>query len=268
MTVKSIKDVQIGGVLASIEGYATDPYFEHVQTHVHQLSPLYRVASAVCPANGVILDIGANIGLSGVLMSYIVPDGTVICVEPSAKNFTLLERNLKANVKGTPLPIHCALGASDGVVQFHESGLCGAWNHVSSRGHLGASDANTSVQMTTVDSLMANRDRLDFVKIDVEGFEAEVLKGMGRTIERFAPVVHMEINSITTILEADQSPRDLLRQFTELMGNVYAYGDNDRLVPLDTDDAQRLFLFKNLTEHGCIDDVVGCRDASRLALLA
>lgn len=269
MSGKATKDVQIGGNIANIEGYDTDPYFIDLPSHIQALSSLYSVADHVCGRDGIILDVGANIGVSGTMMSYIVPEGFVYCAEPSPKNVALLQRNLGRNAKAKYEVIAQAIGSEPGVVKFHESNQCGAWNHVSADTMLTVSDATTTVMVNTVDEITRERnlDRLDFIKIDVEGFESEVLKGMRNTVDRLNPVVHMEINSVTTILVADQSPRDLLRRFTDLMGNVYAYGDDGRLMPLDTGDAQHLFLFKNLTERGCIDDVVGCRDASRLAQL-
>lgn len=263
---QATKSVAMGGQIASITGWENDPYFQELPSHIQALSPLYKIASAVCPHDGVIIDVGANIGISGIMMSYIIPAGSLICVEPSQKNFQLLETNLAANAPHA-VAIRSAIGATEGEVSFHESNLCGAWNHVSTESSLGPNDATTTVPLTTFDTLVEklSLNRVDFIKIDVEGFETPVLAGMEKTVERFNPVVHMEINSVTTILEGGRSPRDLLADFIALMGNVYAYGPGDVLEPLDTEQAQRIFIFRNLTERGCIDDVVGCRDASRLA---
>lgn len=265
---QTTKTVAIGGTEVSLTGWESDPYFKDLPSHIQALSPLYTVVNAVCPQDGVIIDVGANIGVSGILMSLINPQGSLICIEPSQKNFQLLENNLAVNAPRA-VAVRSAIGSEDGTVSFHESNLCGAWNHVSNERHLGDSDATTTVPLTTLDNIVRLRalERVDFVKIDVEGFETHVLAGMKQTVERFNPVVHIEINSVTTILEGGRSPRDLLADFIALMGNVYAYGPNDVLEPLDTTEKQRIFIYRNLVERGCIDDVVGCRDASRLASL-
>lgn len=260
---QSTKPVQFGGVTAEITGYDSDPYFQNIQAHTDALAPLYKVVNGTCPDDGVIIDVGANIGISGILMSLMNPNGRTICVEPSLRNFQLLEKNTSANVPHAVL-MRRAIGAGDGDVSFHESPVCGAWNHVTE-----GSSATTKVPLTSLDNLVASLgiDRVDFVKIDVEGFETHVLAGMQKTVDEFNPVVHMEINSLTTILEGNRNPRDLLADFIALMGNVYAYGPNDVLEPLTTPDQQKTFIFRNLMERGLIDDVVGCRDASRLAAI-
>lgn len=263
------KAVQIGGMVANIQGYTGDPYFEQIQHYVNAHGPLYAVGSVACPLNGVILDIGANIGATGTMLSYIIPQGRLICVEPSPRNAALLRRNLAENVRIEHQVVPMAIGAAEGTVQFHESGICGAWNHVTPETRIGLGDPTTTVDVVTVDGLVERLglERLDLIKVDVEGYEGEVLKGMRRTVERLSPVVQIEINSAASIIIADRSPRDLLRDFIGLMGNVYAYGEAGRLAPLDTDAARSAFLHRNITQHGGIDDVVGCRDPERLRAL-
>lgn len=57
----------------------------------------------------------------------------------------------------------------------------------------------TTVQLTTVDDFVAEArlDRLDFIKIDAEGSDFEVLKGARRTVERFRPTILLEIHLLS-----------------------------------------------------------------------
>jgi FkbM family methyltransferase len=253
-----VQTVTICGQPARIHGYAEDLYFQNLPAFIHELEKLRALDGTVKPK--VILDIGANIGLTGILMARAAPLSTIHLVEPSPRNLDLLKRNIVNIERAMIHPV--AIGSACGTASFHESLVCGAWNHVSASTQLQA-DGTTTVPVTTVDAMTADWPALDLIKIDVEGFEAEVLTGMHRAVERFNPVVHMELNTLTTIICADMSPRDLLRRFIALMGNVYAY-NSGRLESLMDAKAQRVFLCRNLMDHGCVDDIVGCRDGSRL----
>ena len=53
-------------------------------------------------------------------------------------------------------------------------------------------------------------DRVDFIKIDVEGFEQDVLQGMPVTVNRFAPFIFIEFNSFALTQFRNVSPRSVL----------------------------------------------------------
>jgi FkbM family methyltransferase len=150
------------------------------------------------------LDIGANTGLHTILASTRITSGHITCVEPDPKNLTRLRRALDLNhiTNATILPV----AASDhaGSVQLtgadvftrispSPSGqLPSAINHPQSS----SSDPSpTVVSAARLDALLGPDARVDFCKIDVEGAEWQVLKGMTGLMDRNAlPVIAFEFN--------------------------------------------------------------------------
>jgi FkbM family methyltransferase len=137
----------------------------------------------------VTFDVGANIGyLSLYLRSRIGDSGQLYCFEPEPENYAELEANLRRNHLDNCYPIQSAVGASEGTVTF-SPGLNG---FVTPEGAAGI-----SVPVTSLDLFIQQRalPRVDFVKIDVEGFEVDVLTGMQATLSRpDKPILYVEVH--------------------------------------------------------------------------
>ncbi|MFQ5639516.1 MAG: FkbM family methyltransferase [bacterium] len=126
------------------------------------------------------LDIGANIGwISCVVSRFVGKTGQVYAFEPHCKTFKILENNIKINDLNNISTFDVALGSkiSRGLIHTnHEIGRGGAsLLPPDNRGE----DLTQRVEITTVDTLIEN-NQLDIphvIKIDVEGYELEVLKG-------------------------------------------------------------------------------------------
>jgi|GEM_PF-4798310 len=123
------------------------------------------------PAGGTMLDVGGNIGsISIPLAEHVGPSGTVHIFEPSPKFFNIITKNIALNNFSDRVTAHqVALGAEAGTVYLNESVADDTTNHIASTG--------TAVQQDTLDSFTDALPQIDFLKIDVEGYELEVLKG-------------------------------------------------------------------------------------------
>jgi FkbM family methyltransferase len=136
----------------------------------------------------VCLDIGAHIGIHTLLLSELVgPSGRVYAFEPEPHNFSLLEQNLQIN------------GATN------VAALCTAAGDVPGRGRLavnptnrgdhrlsrGATGTACEVTISTVDEVLEPlpSGTVRFIKIDVQGYEHHVLRGMPRTLQRNPDVI-------------------------------------------------------------------------------
>ena len=130
----------------------------------------------------VILDIGANVGFYTLAAARAAGQGgRVYAFEPSPENLEILKRNTALNRHTNVSCLGDALGDETGERQLiiADSPDCNSFKvnaYHSAKG-------TVRVNCTTVDSFLAG-GRADVVKVDVEGAEVSVLRGMQRTLER------------------------------------------------------------------------------------
>ena len=190
------------------------------------------------PKNGpsVIWDIGANIG--GVSLPLLQRNRqiTSIMFEPSAEVAGRLIANALQNgdLLSRAQIVNVALSETTGLIPFFVSSE--AIN--SGVGGLGKShnriDMPVHVQSYTGDSLIeaGAYHAPDVIKIDVEGFELEVLRGMRKTIsERFPPVIFE--HSLYRFEENKRSPDEVVSYLRSLGYEVYRMSDDARVTDAD-----------------------------------
>jgi len=138
-----------------------------------------------------LLDVGANHGIFTMAFCAGRPDARALAVEPSSKAFRILEKNLEYN--GLPSNVSCknvAAGDRSGSLAMFSN-----WHHLEvCRGDSRSTDDAVTVEMETLDSLVPLDFAPELVKVDVEGFEYEVLRGAERTLEKLQPTVFLEIH--------------------------------------------------------------------------
>ena len=123
------------------------------------------------------VDVGANIGSYTILAAGTVR-ARVVAFEPGADAFRILRDNVRLNDLGALVEIRNeAVGATAGEVEFTQGG--DTVNRVALPSETGAS---TTVKMNTLDNALAGRIP-SVIKIDVEGFESQVIAGASATIE-------------------------------------------------------------------------------------
>ncbi len=148
------------------------------------------------PEAKVIYDIGANIGLYSILAAILNPETKVFAFEPEEHNFSALVRNIELNNLNNCHPIQIALGDTDGPIGFtFQDGGPGVGGHRVSYGN-SADSTNMQMAVSTVDKLV-NQRRVpppDLIKIDVEGYEFHVLRGMTGILTDVKPVILLELH--------------------------------------------------------------------------
>jgi FkbM family methyltransferase len=111
--------------------------------------------------------------------------GRVHAFEPAPDTRARLQENLKANPSGSIVDVHqVALSKASGRMTLHSPAEAA---DVGRRSLVAGEGAGTEVEVVRFDDLPLGIDRLDVVKIDVEGAELDVLEGMSGSIERFRP---------------------------------------------------------------------------------
>jgi FkbM family methyltransferase len=154
----------------------------------------------ILSAGDVCVDIGANAGYFTLLASRLVgPRGHIYAFEPAPKNYAQLTANLKLNEVSNVTALNVAAGAAeaDGLLEDRSPGQ--AMRSMIRHGSVDVgSPSATAVPVRPVASVLesADRGRLRLVKVDVEGYEAEVLRGLEPVFEAGArPDVIVEVHA-------------------------------------------------------------------------
>lgn len=145
----------------------------------------------------VCIDLGANVGYYSTRMARLTK-GKIYAVEPVALFRNILEKNLSTfncpNVEILPF----ALGSEEKKIKMGTPVVEGVFRH----GLTKVIDGNDSsiahtyeVDMKVPDQLFSNLQRLDYVKCDVEGYEIYIFPHFLKTLERFKPLIQIEISS-------------------------------------------------------------------------
>jgi FkbM family methyltransferase len=117
----------------------------------------------------------------------------VVAVEPDPTNYFLLKRNLSLNKVKNCIPVNYVVSSHDGFVNLYLSEFSDI--HSVKKDWVGKPRRVVRVPARRIDTLLKELsiDGVDLVKIDVEGSEMEVLEGMSETVEKFKPVLLIEV---------------------------------------------------------------------------
>jgi FkbM family methyltransferase len=155
------------------------------------IARILRAGPAGAPA---ILDVGANIGVHSIALCSLFPDARVVAFEPAAGTRRVLERNIRDNGFAERIRVEaCALSSACGSAQFYEM-ADDAYSSLKDTRRK-ALLRTGAVPLETLDHYVGDRGiaRLDLVKIDVEGFETEVIEGGLATLAALKPDLFVEI---------------------------------------------------------------------------
>lgn len=146
----------------------------------------------------VFLDIGAAIGTFSLIAAKLAKK--VIAFEPLSFHYNRLKQNIELNKFDNIETYQFALGDScrDVEICIPDSVNTGMSHIVSKTSENNLMKSNIqSIKMITLDYFVKkyNVDRIDLIKMDVEGFELNILEGADKTIKKFKPEIIMEVNS-------------------------------------------------------------------------
>jgi FkbM family methyltransferase len=153
-----------------------------------------RCLRKILRSGSIVVDVGANIGFYSLLCAQLIGDaGHVYAFEPVASTADRLVRNIELNHARNVTPIRSAVGSRCGTTAM---GPVPEKNAGKAQIATNIGAPCEQVPITSLDSFMAHSGltRLDFVKVDIEGFEMEFLSGAKISIARFRPVLLMELN--------------------------------------------------------------------------
>jgi len=135
----------------------------------------------------VVIDIGANVGYYSMLASKLVGSkGLVLAFEPEESNYRLLKKNIRVNGLKNVRTYQLAVSDNSGTATLYKCSK----NHGDHRLYnSGDGRKENTVRTVSLDDFMDNKvKKVDFIKMDIQGWELKVLRGMKRTITRNPPL--------------------------------------------------------------------------------
>lgn len=143
----------------------------------------YLLESGIIKEGDAVLDIGANIGYYVLVESQLVgKSGVVYAVEPVLSNFKLLAKNVQLNNLSNVSIFQFAFGDKNGKSEIYlsdKANLCAVNKDAVGGDVLGVQE----VDMLTVDEFVKDKRQPRLVRMDVEGYEYEIFKGMTQTLK-------------------------------------------------------------------------------------
>lgn len=219
-----------------------------------------KLLSKELKKNMVCLDVGGNIGYYTLFESNIVGEnGKVIAIEPSPPNFQHLKKNLEIQNTENVDAYNFAAGDKDGEINFLV--------YEESNGSFTIPDGETTdlpgelikVQAKRLDTFLdeLKQDHVDFVRMDVEGYESHIIGGMTNTIKKSKPMFQIEVHASIMGKEGTKKflktfqdfgyeakyyvPRDIDLPIIGTMGDVKYHSIDTLLEMLENDTLSHFF---------------------------
>jgi FkbM family methyltransferase len=162
----------------------------HIIEHGEWERHIRTVIKTILPVGGVFIDIGANIGVHSLLAASVVgPTGTVIALEPHPHIRSILRENIEINGLHKTIQVHSFAAAAKPNLSvpfqyFPQHPAMSGFRISEDRiADFEGTPETIQVVTTTLDSILGSINfEADLVKIDVEGFEIEVLRGAAEAL--------------------------------------------------------------------------------------
>lgn len=249
--------ISLDGYRFTLHGLAeSDPYFAGLNDNPDP--EFLELCRQLVAEDAVCIDIGANIGVKSLFLSRHCPAGRVIAIEAAPTVADCLAMNIAANEATNVTIEQIAIGGCAGKGKFVQA---------SAYGHLG--DRGIDVEVTTLPALIdrLNLDRVDFVKIDVEGFELPILQSALDAFNRFETLVLLEMNAWCQIVYSNVNPREFAEWTLNHFSHVFRLrreGSADTLLDrIGKEDLLRL-LRQNIMVDQCVTDLLVTNAPRRL----
>ncbi|MEK7576476.1 MAG: FkbM family methyltransferase [Patescibacteria group bacterium] len=169
-----------------------------------------------------VVDIGANLGYYTIRAARLVGNhGKVIAFEPEEENFHFLEKNIRANkytqIQALPWAVSDISGTTQIYISEENSGDHRIYN-------TGANRNKREINTTSLDDFFKPGDRINFIKMDIQGAEFLALKGMKRVLNDNPEIIIMSEFWPEGLTQSGSSPQEFLRALQQ-HGFFLAYID-------------------------------------------
>jgi len=213
---------------------------------------------------GHILDVGANLGYNALLFARAADPGRLVyAFEPEAANFEVLCRLVRErSASGRVVPVRAAVGAEDGeVALWYNEGHHGDHRVATERFRAARPAARTtSVALRSVDSFAAEAGierEIAFVKVDVQGYEEAVVRGMARTLSA-SPRAAVAIEYMPEAMaDLGFDPAEMLRLLGAAGFSLFAIGRGGRVAAVDRARLEAMAARRGYVDLLCLREGAG-----------
>ncbi len=201
-------------------------------------TPILGYVGHHTPKKGdIVVDGGAYVGFFTVIAAKLVgPTGRVLAFEPDPSNFEELLENIRLNGIDNVIPIKAGLLDGDSISLLKANGDMGSTLQVDSA----IEGSMIEIQVVSLDNEIKRRgiDKVDFIKLDVEGSECRCLIGSSEILEKndvkLAIASYHIVDGDRSCARVEQILRDMgYRSWTEYPSHLTTYGERHAVSPVE-----------------------------------
>jgi len=184
-----------------------------------------------CQPGMTFLDVGANVGYYTALAIPRLGMGRIIALEPDPESFRYLQQTVAANGRSNTICLQKGAAAEKGTLMLFASDSNRGDNRLYANEFPGT---KTQVEVTTIDGLLKELQipSLDLVKIDVQGFEGHVLRGMETTLRQRGRLVMLMEFWPFGLKSAGTSAEEVLERLERAGLQLFELTAKGMLIPL------------------------------------
>jgi FkbM family methyltransferase len=212
--------------------------------YLHGLKEIFieGVYNQKLPPNAHVIDCGAHIGLSVIYLKSICPTANIVCFEPDAKNFNLLQKNISSHQLKNIEAKNEAVWFENTSLSFIQDGNMGSKIANSNSSHI------VTVKATRLKDYLDKK--VDFLKMDIEGAEYKVLKDIAPRLENVSKMFieyHGTFQQNNELLEIlDCISKAGFKFYIKEAASVYDQPFLPKTFSTEYDLQLNIFCFKNL----------------------
>lgn len=208
--------------------------------------------------DSVILDIGANLGWYVLNFSKNIPFGKILAFEPIPKTYNYLLRNIELNKIQNVECFNFGLSNQNGLLEFFYDPKLPAATSLRIL-HENRDKVKVSCEVKRLDDLISNKklEKIDFIKCDVEGAELLVMEGAIKTLEKFKPVLFLEMLRKWSA-KFNYHPNDIIHLLSKIGYSCYSIDNSklNRVLQIDKNTIETNFFFLDEKIHTSFKNLI------------
>lgn len=211
-----------------------------------------KILTDACGNGNTVIDVGANIGFKTLDYAKCVgQSGKVFAFEPIDENFNLLKKNLTTNNYHNVSCIKKAVADEVKIVVMELSTRIGDHRIIEKNN---SKSSTVTVDCITLDSFFDNQLKIDFLKIDAEGFDLHVLQG-AKNLIKSNPKIVLQIEFNPYLLHLNDVNPKIFLDYLQSLGFTFLDVENPEKPSSNIDELIKKYdngIKSNLTDLICI----------------